>query len=253
MKQATVLIVPLAAVLTLAAAPGQAQTSTSGSARTTVSRTGDPTHFAFRGTGFGTRVVGGQVPGRLRDHGPRGDRLHQPVWVRHTNDVAQVALPGVGTAYGIHTRLRTTEHDGVTASQGRHSIASIALASSPLGSLTVDAITSQVRAFHDVHGFHATTATTVGSHHPHPTRRRHGSDVPGSDARPAGRHPGPGHDLRRADPDQPEHVPALSPTPTPSGSTSPPPVPRSGSPTPTRRSTAACCAGSSAGTPPAPT
>ena len=163
MKQATVLIVPLAAVLTLAAAPGQAQTSASGSARTTVSRTGDPTHFAFRGTGYGTRVVGGQVPGGSETTAHAVIGCTNRSGVRHTNDVAQVALPGVGTAYGIHTRLRTTEHDGVTASQGRHSIASIALASSPLGSLTVDAITSQVRAFHDVHGFHATTATTVGS------------------------------------------------------------------------------------------
>lgn len=161
MKPATLLIVPLAAALTLASAPSQAHPATSG--RTTVSRTGHPTHFALRSTGYGTRVVGGQVPGGSETTGHAVIGCTDRSGVRHTNDVAQVALPGLGTAYGVRTRLWTTDHDGVTASRARHTIASVALASSPSGSLTVDAITAQVRAFHDSHGFHASTATTIGS------------------------------------------------------------------------------------------
>jgi hypothetical protein len=43
-----------------------------------------------------------------------------------------------------------------------HTIAGLTVAGSGLGSVTIDAITSRARAYHDPSGFHATTATTVG-------------------------------------------------------------------------------------------
>ena len=118
-----------------------------------------------------------------------------------------------------------------------HTIAGLTVAGSGLGSLTIDAITSRARAFHDPSGFHATTATTVGGI----------SFTP-----PAG----PAQTFPAPTPDQPVEIPGLAtiyvgrtgparartgPWPTPSrcGSTWSRPGPRSGSPTPTPTSTGA--------------
>jgi hypothetical protein len=63
----------------------------------------------------------------------------------------------------VVTHVWTTQRDGVVASHSRHSIASLTLASTGLGSLSIDAVTATAVAFHDGSGFHATTATRVGS------------------------------------------------------------------------------------------
>lgn len=163
MRKSPLLVVPLAAALALAVAPSQARTTGPSTSRTTADRTGHVTSFAFRDTGFGTRVIGGQLPAGSETTGHAAIGCTARAGVSHGNDVAQVDVPGLGTVSGIRTRLWTTDHHGVTASHASHTVASVALASSPLGSLTVDAITSRSRAFHDGHGFHAVTATSVGA------------------------------------------------------------------------------------------
>jgi len=157
MRMPLLLAVPLTAALALASAPGQASTTT------TASRTGHATHFALRGSGFGTMVIGGQVPAGSGQTGHAVIGCTDRAGLAHSNDVAQVTLPGVGTASGVRSHIWTTDHHRVTTSHARHAVASLDLGSSTLGSLSVAAVTSGARAFHDAHGFHAATTTSIGT------------------------------------------------------------------------------------------
>lgn len=160
--KSTVLVVPLAVVLAVASAPSGASAAGTTHRADRSGSAGHPTSFAFKGSGFGTRLVGGQVPAGSESTGHAVLGCTDRAGVQHANDVAQATLPGLGTAYGVHSRAWTTDRGGVATSHARHTIATLALASSPLGSLSVSAITSRVRAFHDRTGFHARTATSIG-------------------------------------------------------------------------------------------
>jgi hypothetical protein len=139
---------------------GLALTSTGpGFAGTTASHS---TTFAFQSSGYGTRVIGGQVPAGSSTTGFQSINCTNQAGQDRTNDVADAQVPGLGTASGVKTRVWTTEKDGVVASHARHTIAQLTLASSGLGSLSLDAIRSEAKAFHDGSGFHATTATSIG-------------------------------------------------------------------------------------------
>lgn len=120
------------------------------------------TTFAFHGSGYGTRVIGGQVPAGSRTTAFQNINCTNQAGKDRTNDVADATVPGLGTVSGVKTRVWTTEKDGVVATHARHSIARLTLASSGVGSLSLDAVGSNAKAFHDGTGFHATTSTTVG-------------------------------------------------------------------------------------------
>lgn len=160
MRRDPLLLLPLTVALVLASGPGQAHTA---STMTGTSRAAHPTHFALRGSGFGTRVIGGQVPAGSGITGHAVIGCTDRAGLAHSNDVAHVTLPGAGTANGLRSRIWTTDDRGTTASHARHTVASLDLGSSVLGSLSVGVVTSSARAFHDSHGFHAATATRIGT------------------------------------------------------------------------------------------
>jgi hypothetical protein len=143
--------IPLCAGLALTAGPTYAGATTTRS-----------TDFAFKTSGFGTRVIGGQLPAGSSTTAYQAIGCTNQAGRSRTNDVAEATLPGVGTATGIKTHVWTSSHQGVVASHSTHSIAKVVLAQSQLGSLSLDAITSRVKAFHDSTGFHATTSTRIG-------------------------------------------------------------------------------------------
>ena len=147
--------VALATGVTLAAAPTQAA---SGAARATPV----PTHFAVSGSGFGTRVGGGALPTGSSPTAYQRIGCTNKAGLVRTNDLAEQEIPGVGTLSGLRTRIWTTRHHGVVASHARHRIARLALVDTPLGSLAVTGITSEVTAFHDSTGFHTATSSTLG-------------------------------------------------------------------------------------------
>ena len=150
-RSLAVAMVPLCVGLALAAGPtyagGSAQKSTS---------------FAFKSSGFGTRVIGGQVPAGSSTTAYQVIGCTNKAGKDRTNNLAEATVPGLGTATGVKTHVWTTSHHGVVASHSTHSIAELVLAQSQLGSLSIDAITSRSRAFHDSTGFHATATTTLG-------------------------------------------------------------------------------------------
>jgi hypothetical protein len=149
---------PLTAVVTLCAGLALS-TSGPGFAGTTSART---TTFAFHGSGFGSRVIGGQVPAGSDTTAYQSISCTNEAGRNRTNDVADAEVPGLGTVSGAKTRIWTTKRNGVVATHARHSIAQLTLASSGVGSLSIDAIRSNAKAFHNDSGFHATTSTTIG-------------------------------------------------------------------------------------------
>lgn len=157
MKHRTALIataIPLTVGLALAAGPGHAGTTHPTTHHTT---------FAFGSSGYGTRVTGGQLPVTSDTTGYQVIGCTDRAGLHRTNDVADVKVPGLGTLSGVRTRVWTTQRHGVTTSHSTHRIAALTLASGGLGSLSIEAITSRARAFHDARGFHTATATGIGA------------------------------------------------------------------------------------------
>lgn len=146
-----VAMVPMCVGPALGAGPTYA-----GSAATT------STSFAFKTSGYGTRLIGGQVPAGSSTTGYKVIGCTNKAGESGTNNVAESALPGLGTASGVKTHVWTTSRNGIVASHSTHTIADITLAQSGLGSLSIDAITSHAKAYHDATGFHATTSTHIG-------------------------------------------------------------------------------------------
>lgn len=149
------------------------------------------TTYAFSSSGYGTWVTGGQVPAGSDATAYQVIGCTNRAGVDRTNDVADATVPGLGTLSGVKTRVWTTEHHGVTASHSIHRIAELTVASGGLGSLTIDAITSRARAFHDAKGFHTATATAIG----------------GITFTPPG---GPPQSFPAPTPDQPVQIPGLA-------------------------------------------
>jgi hypothetical protein len=128
-------------------------------AGTTATKT---TSYAFQLSGFGTRIIGGQVPVGSDTTGYQRIGCTNKAGKSRSNNVAEADLPGLGTAYGVKTHVWTSAHNGVVASHSTHSIAKLVLAQSQLGSLALTAITSHAKAYHDDSGFHAVTSTNLG-------------------------------------------------------------------------------------------
>jgi hypothetical protein len=147
-------VVPMCLGLALSAAPTYAGT--------TGSRAVKSTSFAFKASGYGTKLNGGQIPAGSSTTGSRAIGCTHQAGRSRTNNVAEATLPGLGRASGVRTRVWTTSRHGVLASHSTHSIAEVTLARSGLGALSIRAITSRATAYHDARGFHARTATRIG-------------------------------------------------------------------------------------------
>ncbi len=119
------------------------------------------TSFAFHTSGYGSRLIGGQVPAGSDTTAYQAIGCTNKAGVTRANDVADLTVPGLGTLSGVTTREWTTQRHGVTTAHSTHTIAGLTVAQSGLGSVTVDAIASRARAYHDSSGFHATAVTTV--------------------------------------------------------------------------------------------
>lgn len=151
-----------AALLAVALTPLTA-VPVSAAATPTTERAGKaPTEFSFRANGYATRVTGSQVPA---DSGPVAFQVlpcTNQLGAHRTNDLTDVALPGLGTVSGARTRVWTTKKGDTVSAWSRHKVSSVVLSDSPLGTLSITAIKTTARAFHDAKGFHTETGTDVG-------------------------------------------------------------------------------------------
>jgi hypothetical protein len=120
------------------------------------------TDFAFKASGYGTKVTGGQVPAGSGTSAFEALGCSNLAGTERENYVAVEELPGAGQAEEVTTRLTTTTGGGQTATTSRSHVARVVLAESGLGSLEITSITSIAKAFHDKGGFDSTVTGRIG-------------------------------------------------------------------------------------------
>jgi len=120
------------------------------------------TRFAFEGSGYGTKVVGGQVPAGSGTSAFQAIGCSNMAGTKKENYVAVEQLPGAGRAEEITTRLTTSSGGGVTASTSRSHVARVVLAQAGTGSLEITSVTSVAKALYGKRGFDTQVTSTVG-------------------------------------------------------------------------------------------
>lgn len=166
-------LVPALAALTLAASglavaisPADAARSVDSSATATAAPTaakvGAKTNFGMVASGYGTRVKGGQIPAASGTTAYTSTGCTTRTGKSNSNTEAGVDLQGLGTVGAVDTQLYTEKVDGQIAAVSKHAVANIGLNLGAGTSLSIRAIESTSRAYHDKTGFHATTESNIG-------------------------------------------------------------------------------------------
>ena len=149
-------------ILALAAAGGMVTASVAGAAQATDTARKTPTSFAFKASGYGTDVKGGQVSAGSQGTAFQAFGCSNLAGIDKDNYVAEVELPGAGVAQGVGTRLWTASKKGVTSTYATSRTASVTLGESALGSVVLTAISSKTRTWHDDTGFHSRAESAIG-------------------------------------------------------------------------------------------
>ena len=120
------------------------------------------TPFALQNRGYGSKVLGGEVPaGSDQTAFERIGCTNKSGKVKRNHE-AEVTQPGLGVLSGVTTTVRTTDVGGVVASSSTQRIASVELAETPMGTLSIEAMRSFARTFHNGSGFQAEATTDIG-------------------------------------------------------------------------------------------
>ena len=123
---------------------------------------GGGSDIALKAGAYGTRLTGGQVPAGSGMTAFSVIGCSTVPGVSHHNEVAEANLPSAGTVSGVTTRVWATKSNGGMHSYARSTTAEVVLADSPLGSVSIRAVTSLSHAWHDASGFHSKTTSSVG-------------------------------------------------------------------------------------------
>lgn len=154
-------------ILTLTATGALAAGLTGSTAQAVIAPDTVPTKFAMRAAGYGSLAEGGQIPANSDTTAYQALSCTNRAGLDRHNNVASVAVPGLGELSQVDTRTWTTKRattQGVeVASNSVNSIERITMGDASTGTLEINAITSRSRAFHNARGFHAKTATHIGS------------------------------------------------------------------------------------------
>ncbi|MEZ5093763.1 choice-of-anchor P family protein [Nocardioides sp.] len=121
------------------------------------------TAYAMSAAGFGTRVRGGDVPVSSGTSSYDAIGCTNKAGVAHGEHVESVDLAGLGTATGVDTQVSTVRSGGTTKAVSTHSVAEVTVADTVAGTVSIKAITSTARAWHNASGYHGDAGTTIGS------------------------------------------------------------------------------------------
>lgn len=157
---ATCAVLAVAATGTLAAGTTGYAAQSAGA---TAAKTRTPTEFALKGSGYGSRANGGQIPVGSKTTAYDVIGCTNKAGITHENHQVEETLPGVGTASEIKTRLWTAKRGQVVSSISRNTILRVEMTDSPLGTLTINNIVSRSRAYHDGSAFKVATKSSIGS------------------------------------------------------------------------------------------
>ncbi|MEI5674328.1 MULTISPECIES: choice-of-anchor P family protein [unclassified Nocardioides] len=120
-----------------------------------------PTPYAFRAHGYGTRIIGGQVPAASGATALEVIGCTNKTGLNRSNNVAEVQIPGLGRISGVRTNVRTVKTATEVASISVHKVAEIVLAETQLGRLSIEGVTSVSKASATKSGYRADTETTL--------------------------------------------------------------------------------------------
>ncbi|VXC27978.1 choice-of-anchor P family protein [Nocardioides sp. AX2bis] len=157
MRRLTVLLLSLA-LLGLAYAGGASPAS---AAKAKVK----PTPFAFYASGFGTKLIGGDVPADSAKTAGKVLSCTNLGNIRRGNNIADATVPGTSLSVGAATTALSTiakPAKGLYASVARETIADITLIDTPLGSASIKGLTSTARTESRKGKLNASTKIDIG-------------------------------------------------------------------------------------------
>jgi hypothetical protein len=120
------------------------------------------THYAFRAVSYGTRVRGGKIPASSGTTSYQAIACTNQLGTAKENEVATVAIPGLGTVQGVHATTGTTGSGDNVSTYATHEIAGLGIDVPDVLGLQVTAIRATSVASHDGSGYHAATDVSVG-------------------------------------------------------------------------------------------
>ncbi len=119
------------------------------------------TKFGLHAMGYGTAIKGGQIPLASGATGFAHITCTTLANLNRNNGVAQVTLPGLGEIDALTTKVATIKKGKTVTSVSEHKLAGITLLETALGSLSLGAVSSKARVWHDGSGFHSEVDTKV--------------------------------------------------------------------------------------------
>lgn len=158
MRRLTVLILSLA-LLGLAYAGGGSPAAAAAKGKV------KPTPFAFYASGFGTKVIGGDVPANSAKTAGKVLSCTNLGNIRRGNVIADATVPGTPLSVGAATTALSTiakPAKGLYASVARETIADVTLIETPLGSVSIKGLTSMARTESRKGKLDASTAINIG-------------------------------------------------------------------------------------------
>ena len=137
--------------------------STTSTAADAAAATTTPTRFALSSSGYGTRVVGGDIPAGSDRSAFQVISCTNRAGLHRSNFEAFVNLLPLGTASGVRTDVYTSKRGSTVATSATNKLATVRLGSGLNPTLVIKGVESTSRVFHNDTGFHANTRTSVGS------------------------------------------------------------------------------------------
>jgi hypothetical protein len=120
-----------------------------------------PTNFGLHAMGYGTYVKGGDLPATAGATGFAHIACTTLAGLDRSNGLAGVNLPGLGTIETLATRVKTIKKGRTVTAVSNHRLAGITLQETDLGKLSLGAVESTARVWHNATGFHSETDIKV--------------------------------------------------------------------------------------------
>lgn len=119
------------------------------------------TKFGLHAMGFGTQIKGGDLPVASGATGFAHITCTTLAGINRGNGVANVNLPGLGQIDALTTKVSTIKKGKTVTAVSEHKLAGITLVETLLGSLSLGAVSSKAKVWHDGKGFHSEVDTKV--------------------------------------------------------------------------------------------
>ncbi len=155
-------IIPITIALALAGTTLVAGSASTSSASELAAKKPVETDFGMTATSYGTRVIGGPLPVDSSQTASMSLSCTNKSGINKRNYIANANLEPL-TVRGVTSRTWTQKVGGTVSSYASHDIAHLNIFDSKLGSLDINGLSSQSRAYHDSKGFHASISSKIAS------------------------------------------------------------------------------------------